>query len=173
MPRNLLRRSALALLVMTCAPAAAMAQAGLLAARPSADARRLTIDEAVRMALELARQSLRNTRARVEAGTIPAIDIVEAEAEVAQREEAVIVAEARIATAEDALRALVYDPAMPDFWTLRIEPASAPTRETRPVDVDAAVRDALAQIAEAHGGTLTLQNRQESRGTRATLRLPM
>ena len=29
------------------------------------------------------------------------------------------------------------------------------------------------QIAEAHGGTLTLQNRDEQRGTRATLRIPV
>jgi two-component system nitrogen regulation sensor histidine kinase NtrY len=29
------------------------------------------------------------------------------------------------------------------------------------------------QIAEAHGGTLMLQNREDVRGTRATLRLPL
>ena len=29
------------------------------------------------------------------------------------------------------------------------------------------------QIAEAHGGTLTLENRQAARGCRATLRLPL
>jgi outer membrane protein TolC len=94
--------------------------------------------------LDLAREWLQDTRARVEAGTIPAIDVVEAEAEVAQREEAVIVAEAQIATAEDVLRALVYDPAAPDFWTLWIEPVSVPLVDVAPVDVDAAVGAALA-----------------------------
>jgi outer membrane protein TolC len=93
-----------------------------------------------RQSLDLALESLRNTRARVEVGTIPPIDIVEAEAEVAQREEAVIVAEAQIATSEDALRALVYDPAAADFWTLRIEPVSVPLLDVVAVDVDAAVR---------------------------------
>ncbi|MBI3050257.1 MAG: TolC family protein [Acidobacteria bacterium] len=97
-----------------------------------------------RQSLDLARSWLRETRARVEIGTTAPIDIVEAEAEVAQREEAVIVAEAQIATAEDALRALVYDPAAADFWTLRIEPASPPVFGAAPVDVDAAIRDALA-----------------------------
>ena len=29
------------------------------------------------------------------------------------------------------------------------------------------------QIAEAHGGSLTLQNREDTRGCRATLRLPL
>ena len=56
----------------------------------------------------------------------PPIDIVEAQSEVAARQEAVIVAQANIATAEDTLRALVFDPAMPDFWNMRIEPTELP-----------------------------------------------
>lgn len=96
-----------------------------------------------RQSLDLARESLRNTRARIEIGTTPPIDAVEAEAEVAQREEAVILGEAQIATAEDVLRALVYDPAAADFWTLRIEPADLPPLAPVPVDVDAAMRNAL------------------------------
>jgi outer membrane protein len=93
--------------------------------------------------LDLAQESLRNTRARVEIGTTPPIDVVEAESEVAAREESVIVAQASIATAEDTLRALVYDPAMPEFWTMRIEPTELPPFQPTTVDVDAAVRNAL------------------------------
>jgi HAE1 family hydrophobic/amphiphilic exporter-1 len=93
--------------------------------------------------LELAQESLRNTRSRVEIGTTPPIDIVEAESEVAAREEAVIVAQAQIATAEDTLRALVFDPAMPDFWNMRIEPTELPPFQPTAVDVDGAVRNAL------------------------------
>ena len=66
--------------------------------------------------LDLAEESLRNTKARVEIGTTPPIDIVEAEAEVATRRESVIVGQAQIDTAEDNLRLLVYNPSMPDFW---------------------------------------------------------
>jgi outer membrane protein len=93
--------------------------------------------------LELAQESLRNTRSRVEIGTIPPIDIVEAESEVAAREEAVIVAQANIATNEDTLRALVFDPASPDFWSMRIEPTELPPFQPTAVDVDGAVRNAL------------------------------
>jgi outer membrane protein len=93
--------------------------------------------------LDLAQESLRNTRARVEIGTTPPIDIVEAESEVAAREESVIIAQANIATAEDTLRALVFDPAMPDFWTMRIEPTELPPFQPTVVDVEAAVRNAL------------------------------
>ena len=107
--------------------------------------------------LELAQESLRNTRARVEIGTTPPIDIVEAEAEVAQRQEAVIVAEAQIATAEDTLRALIYDPAMPDFWTMRIEPTDLPPFQPVPVDVDAAVRNALDRRTDLQQARKTLE----------------
>ncbi len=75
-----------------------------------------------RQSLELAQQSLKDNRARVEIGTMAPIDIVQAEAEVAQREESLILAEAAISRAEDRLRALVFNPSAPDFWQLRIEP---------------------------------------------------
>jgi outer membrane protein TolC len=99
--------------------------------------------EVARQSLALAEESLRNTRARVEIGTTPPIDIVEADAEVATRREAVILGEAQIETAEDTLRALVYNPAMPDFWTMHIEPADAPQFEPVAVDVDGAISYAL------------------------------
>jgi outer membrane protein TolC len=96
-----------------------------------------------RQSLDLARESLRNNRTRVEVGTMAPIDIVEAEAEVARNEETVIVAEAEIQRAEDRLRSLVYDPKMPDFWNITIQPSDAATLRTQPIDVDAAVRNAL------------------------------
>ena len=98
-----------------------------------------------RQSLDLAQESLRNTRARVEIGTQPPIDVVADEAEVATREEAVIVAEAAIAQAEDTLRALVFDPTSPDFWTMRIETTELPPFQTTTVDVDTAVRNALSR----------------------------
>jgi outer membrane protein TolC len=95
--------------------------------------------------LDLAEESLRDTRARVEIGTTPRIDIVQAEAEVARRREAVIVAQGQIGNAEDALRTLVFDPNMPDFWTVRIEPSELPEFQPIVVDVDSAVRNALSR----------------------------
>jgi outer membrane protein TolC len=95
--------------------------------------------------LDLAEESLRDTRARVEIGTTPRIDIVQAEAEVARRREAVIVAQGQIGNAEDALRTLVFDPNMPDFWTIRIEPTELPAFQPVAVDTEAAVRNALSR----------------------------
>jgi outer membrane protein TolC len=62
---------------------------------------------------------------------------------VATRDEAVIVAQAQIETAQDTLRALVFNPSAPDFWTTRIEPADLPVFQPIPVDVDGVVRNAL------------------------------
>jgi outer membrane protein TolC len=97
-----------------------------------------------RQSLELAQESLRNNRSRVEIGTMAPIDIVEAEAEVAQREEAVLLAEAAVTRAEDALRALVFDPTTPDFWEMRIELTDQPTFQAQAIDLQAAVANALA-----------------------------
>ena len=107
--------------------------------------------------LDLANESLRNTRARVEIGTTPPIDIVEAEAEVATREESVILAEAQIQSSEDTLRALIYDPSMPDFWTIRIEPTDLPPFQPITVDVDGAMRRALEQRTDIEQARKTLE----------------
>lgn len=93
--------------------------------------------------LDLARQSLKDSRARVEIGTVAPIDLVQGESEVAQREESVILAEAAIARAEDRLRTLVFNPGQPDFWRIRIEPADAVAFRAIPVDTDAAITRAL------------------------------
>jgi outer membrane protein TolC len=97
-----------------------------------------------RQSLDLSLESLKNNRTRVEVGTMAPIDIIEAEAEVASNEEAVINAEARIRTFEDRLRALVLNPQQADFWAVRIEPSEVPTATPVALDVDAAVRNALA-----------------------------
>jgi outer membrane protein len=93
--------------------------------------------------LDVARESLKNNRSRVSIGTMAPIDIIEAEAEVARNEEAVIVAEAAITRAEDSLRQLVFDPKNADFWKVRFEPTDQPVFDVQAVDVEAAVRTAL------------------------------
>ncbi|MBM3780069.1 MAG: TolC family protein [Acidobacteria bacterium] len=98
---------------------------------------------AQQQSLELARQSLKDSRARVEIGTVAPIDLVQGESEVAQREESVILAEAAIARAEDRLRTLVFNPGQPDFWRMHIEPADAVSFRAIAVDTDAAIARAL------------------------------
>ncbi|MEQ1758311.1 MAG: TolC family protein [Vicinamibacterales bacterium] len=107
--------------------------------------------------LELAQESLRNTQARINIGTTPPIDLVEAEAEMATRQEAVILSEAQIDEAEDTLRALIYNPSTPDFWSLRIEPTDLPAFEPARVNVDTVVRSALGQRTDLQQARKTLE----------------
>ena len=113
--------------------------------------------EVARQSLELAQESLRNTRSRVEIGTLAPIDIVEAESEVADREEAVILAEAAIGQSEDRLRALVFDPNTPEFWNMRIDPIDPVPFEVQAVDVDGAVRRALSERTDVAQTKKTLE----------------
>jgi len=93
--------------------------------------------------LDVARTTLKNNQTRVEVGTMAAIDITQAEAEVANNEEAVIIAESQIQTAQDQLRALVLNPSQPNFWSTTFQPSDVATLTPRAIDVEAAVKNAL------------------------------
>ena len=99
--------------------------------------------EVAQQSLDLSRESLRNNQRRVEVGTAAPIDTVSAEAEVASNEEAVIIQQAAIQSAEDQLRTLVMNPTMPGFWTTTFKPTEQPAVAPQAIDVDAAVRNAL------------------------------
>lgn len=99
--------------------------------------------QVARQSLDLARESLRNNERRVEVGTIPEIDIIEAKAEVSRNDESVILSEAQVKSFEDALRTLILNPKQPDFWTARITPAEQPVLTPRAMDLDGAIKNAL------------------------------
>ena len=78
--------------------------------------------------LELAQELARQNKIRVEAGQMPPLDLVQSEAEVAQRRENLIRANTAAADAEDALRRLIIDPA--DDGVLEDPSRSGPTRRS-------------------------------------------
>src|SRR4029453_6969951 len=89
--------------------------------------------------LALAQELARQTKIRVDAGQTPPLDLVQAEAEVAQRRENLIRARTVDDDAQDRLRRLIMDPADASFWTVRLDPIEEPTRRDEFPDVDAAV----------------------------------
>src|SRR5471030_3340941 len=93
--------------------------------------------------IALSQRSLKDNQKRVEIGTMAPIDIVQAQAEVATNESAVIVAEAAIRQAQDNLRTLILDPVTPDFWMVSFDPSDSPSFAERAIDVEAAVKSAL------------------------------
>jgi outer membrane protein TolC len=94
--------------------------------------------------MDIAEQTLRNARARVEVGQSPQIDVVQAEAQVATNREQLIAAEGRIGTAEDNLRQLILDPSRPDYWQVKLETTDTIQLTPFQVDLDAAITNALA-----------------------------
>lgn len=93
--------------------------------------------------LELAQELARHNRIRVDAGQIPPLDLVQAEAEVAQRRENLIRANTTAEDAEDRLRRLIVNPADASLWRTRIDPIEEPAGRGPLPDVDAAVATAL------------------------------
>ena len=100
--------------------------------------------EAQRKSLSLAVDLVEQNRTKVRVGTLAQIDVVSAESEQASREESVIVAEAAVADAEDALRRAIFADNAPATWAPRIVPTDRPSAEPVHVDAEAAVVKALA-----------------------------
>jgi outer membrane protein TolC len=104
---------------------------------------------------------LADNRARVAVGVMAPIDIVEAEAEVARNEEAMIVAESTMRQAEDRLRMLVFNPRTPNLWSMALEPVDSPELDGRGIDIDAALRNALGNRTDLSGAQKSLDNIDE------------
>lgn len=103
--------------------------------------------------LELAYQLARENRSRVEVGLTPPIDLVQAEAEVAQRRENLIFATAASEDAEDHLRRLIMDPSDTSFWRVHLDPIDDAPSSVPVADLDAMIANALNQrydLARAH-----------------------
>jgi outer membrane protein len=94
--------------------------------------------------LELASELVTQNKVRVSVGQVPPLDLVQAEAEVAQRRENLIRAGTAAEDAEDRLRRLIMDPADASFWRVRLTPVDEPPSRGPVPDVDAAVAKALA-----------------------------
>ncbi len=98
---------------------------------------------AARKSLDLAKRLLNENEIRVKVGTMAPLDIVTAQAEVASREEGVIVAENAVGDAEDALKQAIFPKNDPATWATHVLPTDRPTAELVPVDAEAAVKHAL------------------------------
>jgi multidrug efflux pump len=122
--------------------------------------------------LELAEELARQTKIRVDAGQTPPLDLVQAEAEVAQRRENLIRARTGDADAEDRLRRLIMDPADPSFWAVRLDPIQEPSRRDEFPDVDAAVARATGQRFDVARATLELENAKATTAFLDNQRLP-
>lgn len=122
--------------------------------------------------LELAQELARENRIRVNAGQIPPLDLVQAEAEVAQRRENLIRANTSADDAEDALRRLIVAPDDVAFWRVRLDPVEEPSALGVAPDVDAAVAKALNDRLDLARAGHELENARETVAFLDNQRLP-
>jgi len=112
--------------------------------------------DVARGSLDLAQKLVQDNKARVEVGTMAPLDVVQAEAEVATRQQAVTAAEAAAGTAELALKRLIVSGTDDPLWRSKITPIDRPEFKEESLDVESAVR-------------LSLQNRTDLLQARKTL----
>lgn len=100
--------------------------------------------DVARRSLDLARKLVDDNRIRVEAGGLAPIDVVQAEAEAASREQELTAAEAAAETAQLALKRLIVDGPGDPLFHARLDPTDRPVFAPVTIDRDQAVRRALA-----------------------------
>lgn len=113
--------------------------------------------EATRKSLALAQKLLDENRIKVRVGTMAPLDVVQADSEVATREENVIVAENSLAEAEDALRRAIFQRQSPEMWNVRIVPTDRPAADAVQVDLDAAIKRAIDQRIDIQNARRNLE----------------
>ena len=101
--------------------------------------------DVARRSLSLAEKLVEDNAVRVEFGTMAPIDVVEARAEAATRRQQVAQAEALRRTAELALKRLIVDGTEDPFWQAEIDPTDRPLFQPEPIDLDAAIREAISK----------------------------
>ncbi len=100
-------------------------------------------EEVAGRSLALATKLVDDNRARVEVGAMAPLDVVQAQAEEANRRQVVTQTDAARRTAELALKRLIVNGTDDPFWTAAINPVDRPTYTTEALDVAGAVRRAL------------------------------
>ena len=111
-------------------------------------------------ALQLAKDFLDQNRIKVRVGTLAPIEITQAEAEVADREEAGIIAQAAVRTAEDAMRLIMNVPKTSPDWSRPIQPSDMPAVVEMTPDMDAAVASGMSHRPDLEAARLDLKSRE-------------
>jgi outer membrane protein TolC len=105
----------------------------------------------------LAKDFYQIEKARVEVGIKAPLDLAQAEAEVASREEAVITAESTLRDAEDSLKLLMNVPQNSELWNYRIVPVDKPSMEEKTVTMEEFGRRALEKRPEIRSAKYGLE----------------
>ena len=122
--------------------------------------------------LDLASRLVDDNRARVEIGTMAPLDIVQAEAEVATRRQAVAQAEATWRTSELSLKRLIVSGTEDPLWRASLNPTDQPVFAPEPLDVEGAVRKALENRTDLDQARRQIQTNDITLSLMRNLTLP-
>ncbi|HEY0874015.1 MAG TPA: TolC family protein [Vicinamibacterales bacterium] len=111
--------------------------------------------EAAQQSLDLATKQVADNRARVEIGTMAPIDVVQSQAEEANRRQQLVNAQATLRNNELALKRLIVSGTDDELWRATIVPVDRPTVTAQPIDLEAAVANALSSRIDL---TTTVKN---------------
>lgn len=115
--------------------------------------------EVRRQSLKLARELLDQNRHEVEAGTLPPIEILSAQADVSTREADILEAETAVRNSEDLLKTLINLQAEnPEAAALHLIPSDSPSVSKPAVDVDRALQDAYANRPDLQAARVGLNS---------------
>jgi outer membrane protein TolC len=123
-------------------------------------------------ALQLADKLVEDNRARVEVGTLAPLDIVQAEAEAANRRQTLAVAEATLQTAELALKRYLVSGTEDPLWRMELQPIDLPSLEPAPTDIEGAVRRSLERRTDLINARKSIQSSDVSLRYFRNLTLP-
>jgi outer membrane protein TolC len=101
--------------------------------------------DVAQQSLALASKLLSDNKIRVEVGTMAPMDVVQAEAEEATRQQTLTTAVATMRTAELSLKRLIVSGTNDPLWGQHIDPVDRPDFQSASIDVEGAVRAALQQ----------------------------
>src|SRR5262245_3663405 len=123
-----------------------------------------------RFSLKLAQDFLDQNRIKVRVGTLAPIEITQAEAGVADREESVIIFESALRAAEDQIRAVIGVRSDSRDWDRPVRPSDPLRLEPIEVDEDKAMEDALANRPDLEQAKLQIEARDAEARARKNLR---
>jgi outer membrane protein TolC len=109
--------------------------------------------------LELAKDLLERNRIQVEVGTMAPIEILEAQTQVAARDEDIIGAEKTVKDNEDQLRKLINSPTISLLKDVTIVPQDKPSFQRKEVSLEKSVQEALEKRPEYLQAKTKLENK--------------
>jgi outer membrane protein TolC len=122
--------------------------------------------------MALATKLVEDNKARVEVGALAPLDVVQAEAEQANRRQAVATTSAARRTAELSLKRLIVNGTDDPLWNASIEPVDRPTYSSSAIDVAAAVRRALTTRTDLETSRRQMQSNDISLRNLADQQMP-